>query len=122
MAYYADLEKKANAKYFHTLDLNDIAYNMCYCKECQALQKKYQTPGGSFFDYLFELCETYPDKEFVTLAYQKGLTQKAPVGFKKYPKNLTIIFAPINGYFTGTFDKENTEDRTDLENWLKSRK
>ena len=119
MAYYADLEKKANAKYFHTLDLNDIAYNMCYCKECQALQKKYQTPGGSFFDYLFELCETYPDKEFVTLAYQKSLTQKAPVGFKKYPKNLTIIFAPINGYFTGTFDKENTEDRTDLENWLK---
>ena len=119
MLYYGQAEKKSNAKYFYTLDLNDIAYNMCCCKDCEALQKKYQTPGGSFFDYLFELCNQHPDKEFATLAYQTGLTQIPPVGHKNQPKNLTVIFCPINGHFSGTLDKENIQDRKNLEDWLK---
>ena len=117
--FYGDLEKRNKKKYFHTLDLNDIAYNMCYCKECQALQKKYQTPGGSFFDYLFELCNANPKVEFATLAYQRSLTQTPPVNYPRLPKNLTVIYAPINGIFSGTLDKENIRDRKDLEGWLK---
>ena len=117
--YYKNLEIRNQAKYYHTIDLNDIAYNMCYCKDCQALQKKYQSPGGSFFDYLFELCSKYPDVEFATLAYQRSLTQTPPAGVKNLPKNLTVIFCPINGAFSGTLDKENLRDRQDLEGWLK---
>ena len=117
--YYKTLETKGKSRYYHTIDLNDIAYNMCYCKDCQALQKKYRTPGGSFFDYLFELCAAYPEVEFATLAYQTSLTQRPPVGLGNPPKNLTVIFCPINGLFSGTLDKENLRDRNDLEAWLK---
>ena len=117
--FYKNLEKRHKAKFFYTLDLNDIAYNMCHCKECQVLQKKYQTPGGSFFDYLFKLCNAHPEIEFATLAYQKDLTQIPPVNYQSFPKNLTVIFAPINGVFSGTLDKENLRDRKDLEGWLK---
>ena len=117
--YYKTLEAKGKSRYYHTLDLNDIAYNMCYCKDCQSLQKKYRTPGGSFFDYLFELCAAYPEVEFATLAYQTSLTQRPPAGLKNPPKNLTVIFCPINGLFSGTLDKENLRDRDDLEAWLK---
>ena len=117
--FYGNQEKRAGRKSFYTLDLNDIAYNMCYCNACQALQKKYQTPGGSFFDFLLELCRKHPETEFATLAYQRSLTQIPPSGVRNPPGNLTIIFAPINGAFSGTLDKENRVDRKDLENWLK---
>ena len=117
--FFKDLEKRDKARYFHTIDLNDIAYNTCYCKECQALQKKYQSPGGSFFDFIFELCRQYPDVEFSTMGYQRTLTQIPPAGVQNPPKNLTVIFCPINGSFAGTLDKENLSDRKNLEDWVK---
>ena len=99
------------------IDLNDIAYNMCYCKECQALQKKYKTPGGAFFEFLYEFCRKYPDISFVTLAYQCTLTQIAPKGLGKAPENLTVIFCPINGSFAGTLPGVNKKDLDSLKEW-----
>ena len=102
-----------------TVDLNDNAQNMCRCQNCQSMQKRYKTPGAPFFDFLFRMCRHYPEIQFQTLAYQRSLTQIPPVGMDNPPRNLTVIFCPINGSFSGTLDKENRRDLEDLKNWRK---
>ena len=111
------LEQK-HGKAYLTLDLNDIAYRICCCPDCMKMEQKYQSRGGAFFDMLIEFCRKYPKIEFATLAYQRGLTQTPPV-VKDFPQNLTIIFCPINGLYSGTMDKENKNDMNDMLGWLK---
>ena len=106
-----------NGKAYLMLDLNDIAYNICRCPECKALQEKYKSPGAPFFVCLFNLCRKYPGTEFLTLAYQRSLTQIPPQGLSGKIKNLTVIFAPINGDYAGTLQKQNKKDYNDLKNW-----
>jgi hypothetical protein len=116
MEFHRRDEKKRGRAYL-MFDLNDIAYNICCCPDCQALQKKYKSPGAPFFTCLFEFCKKYPETEFLTLAYQRSLTQTAPVGMTGKIKNLTVIFAPINGDYAGTLKQQNKRDYDDLKNW-----
>ena len=116
-----EMHRRNEQKYgkaYLTLDLNDIAYRICCCPECIKLEEKYEARGGAFFDMLLDICRKYPEIEFATLAYQRGLTQTPPK-VKDFPKNLTIIFCPINGIYSGTMDKENKRDLDDLNGWLK---
>ncbi len=112
-------QTEKNGKSYLTIDLNDIAYNMCRCENCAALQKKYNTPGAPFFDFMAEICNAHPEIEFVTLAYQRSLTQHPPVGYPNFPKNLTIIFCPINGLYSDTFEHGNQADLADMQAWTK---
>lgn len=113
------VQTKQHGKAYLTIDLNDTAYNMCCCEKCAALQEKYKTPGAPFFDFLAEICNAHPEIEFVTLAYQRSLTQHPPVNYPNFPKNLTIIFCPINGLFSDTFEHGNADDLADMRGWTK---
>lgn len=116
-----EMHRRQTAKYgksYLTLDLNDIAYRICCCKDCLKLEEKYQCRGGAFFDLLLEFCKKHKEIEFVTLAYQRSLTQTPPVT-EEFPENLTVIFCPINGIYSGTMDRENKRDMDDLQGWLK---
>lgn len=117
LIFHKKLEEKTGRKQCLGIDLNDIAYNICCCKECTALQKKYHSPGGPFFDFLFEFCEKHPQIQFGTLAYQRSLTQTPPSNVKIFPENLTVIFCPINGFFSDTMDAKNQKDLDDLKGW-----
>ncbi len=116
---YYKFQTEKNGKSYLTIDLNDTAYNMCRCDNCMALQKKYKTPGAPFFDFLAEICNSHPEIEFVTLAYQRSLTQHPPVDYPNFPKNLTIIFCPINGLYSDTFKHGNQDDLADMAAWVK---
>lgn len=83
------------------LSAHDDVGAFCHCQECQKLEKKYQSPGGPFYDYLFELCrlvkEKHPDTMLHTLAYRLSQTQKPPVMPEgmTFPDNLTVQFANV---------------------------
>ncbi len=76
--------------------------DFCFCPDCQALKQKYETPGGPFFDYLFELCAVvnvkHPGTRIRTLAYRLTQTQKPPVmpTGQTFPDNLIMLFANIH--------------------------
>lgn len=116
---YYNAQTKKNGKSYLTIDLNDTAYNMCCCENCAALQQKYKTPGAPFYDFMAELCNAHPEIDFVTLAYQQSLTQHPPVDYPNFPKNLTIIFCPINGLYSDTFEHGNQNDLADMQLWAK---
>jgi hypothetical protein len=83
------------------IDAFDRPGRFCHCDGCIALEKRYQTPGGPLFDYLFELCNAlkleHPETRVKTLSYRRSQTQippRLPEG-EKLPENLVITFAPI---------------------------
>ena len=86
-----------------TLDQNDSSTgSFCYCQECQALGKKYQSPGGPLYDYLFDVCavlqKEYPSVMLKILAYRRAQTQKPPVlpeGRSSFPENLIVVFCNV---------------------------
>ena len=101
-----------------SVGLNDVMQNMCYCKGCQDLQKKYRTPGGPLFDYMLELCPKYPDETFIISAYQRSQTQKPPYGIKRMPENLIITYCPIGGdYIDHLLGANNRPEMLDFYNW-----
>ena len=102
------------------IGLNDVMQNICYCKECQALQKKYRSPGGPLYDYLLEMCPKYPDQTFTLSAYQRSQTQKPPYGINRLPENLYIQYCPIGGdYIDHLMGKNNSQEMNDLYAWCR---
>ncbi len=98
----------------------------CYCEDCKALEKKYQSPGGPIYDYLFELCgiltNRHPGVRIKTLAYRRAQTQKPPVllAGKMLPDNLVIDFAPIEDNYFADWTHSDTkiqETYADLLEW-----
>ena len=57
---------------------NDKHGGFCFCPNCQALVKKYRTPGGAYFDFLVEMgnhfARKYPKLSFRFFAYQEDMT------------------------------------------------
>ena len=121
---YDDL-KKLPINAGRTLLLNvgsyDKAYNLCFCKNCQAVQKKYKSAGAPLILYLIGLAKKYPEIQFFTDAYQRSLTQIPPVLNEKLPKNLIINLAPINAHFSHSWTATslNRLTRDDIVNWSK---
>ena len=109
-----------------TVDAADNADAFCYCPDCKALEKKYQSPGGPIYDYLIELCglmqKQHPGKFVKTLAYRRSQTQKPPTlpAGGKLPGNLIIAFAPIEDCFFADWhhpDASVQETYRDLQEW-----
>ena len=124
LRYYNEqknLPQFAGKKLLVRLGLNDKAINMCFCKPCQAMQKKYQTPGATYLLYMKELAEAHPDILFELSAYQRALTENPPVMQGKFPPNLVICLAPINANFSHDWDSTelNRHALKNLRNWSK---
>jgi hypothetical protein len=110
------------------LGMMDVGGRLCHSPESQALEEKYQTPGGPFVDYLIELCTALKAKHpkvFVkTLAYRRAQMQKPPTLPKgeRLPENLIIEFAPIeDNYFADWTHSDPAIQETyeDLKTWGK---
>ena len=98
----------------------------CTCAGCNALEGKYQSPGGPIYDYLIELCSLlnakHPRVRIKTLAYRRSQTQKPPVlpTGKRLPGNLVIDFAPIEDCYFADWthpDPRIQETYADLKAW-----
>lgn len=109
-----------------TLDGADNPDAFCYCPECKALERKYQSPGGPIYDYLIELCglmqKQHPGKFVKTLAYRRSQTQKPPAlpAGHKLPENLIVAFAPIEDCFFADWNHADAgvqETYRDLQAW-----
>ena len=85
---------------------NDRSGGFCFCPKCRALEKKYRTPGGAYFDFLVEMGEhfekKYPKLTFRFFAYQESMTGIPPKGLK-FPDNMSVILAPLQQDFSKSF-------------------
>ena len=81
------------------LAFNDRSGGFCECKNCKALEEKYQSPGGPYYDYLIELgnkfLEKYPRLVVRMIAYQPSMTGIPPKPGTKFPANISVIVAPL---------------------------
>ncbi len=107
-----------------SLSAHDSPGRFCHCKPCLAMEKKYGSIGGPYYDYLLELSgilkKEYPANSISFLVYRKNQTQKPPTNLKKLPDNLIPIFAPIDDDFGKSWAHKNNADTSkDLENWGK---
>ncbi len=107
-----------------SLSAHDSPGRFCHCKPCLAMEKKYGSIGGPYYDYLLELSKIlkkqYPANSISFLVYRKNQTQKPPTNLKKLPDNLIPIFAPIDDDFGKSWAHKNNEETCkDLETWGK---
>ena len=81
------------------LSFNDRSGGFCECPNCKALEKKYQSPGGPYYDYLIELgskfLEKYPRLVIRMMSYQPSMTGIPPKPGTKFSSNLSVIVAPL---------------------------
>ena len=102
---------------------NDRAKGFCFCENCQALEKKYQTPGGAYFDFLVEMGhhfeKKYPKLMFRFFSYQEDMTGIPPKGIK-FPDNMSVILAPLQQDFSKSFThKYNVRFLNQMREWGK---
>ena len=102
---------------------NDRSGGFCFCKNCQALAKKYRTPGGAYFDFLVEMGKhfekKYPKLTFRFFAYQEDMTGIPPTGIK-FPDNMSVILAPLQQDFSKSFThKYNVRFLNQMRDWGK---
>ena len=102
---------------------NDRSGGFCFCKKCQALVKKYQTPGGAYFDFLVEMGrhfeKKYPKLMFRFFSYQEDMTGIPPKGIK-FPDNMSVILAPLQQDFSKSFThKYNVRFLNQMREWGK---
>ncbi len=114
--FYEAEKKRTGIEGVIQISANDIATRLCYCKNCVALEKKYGTKGGPLYDFTIEIARKYPHIPFRTTAYQRSLTQTPPNIKLNWPKNLQLIFAPINGDYARSWES-NKFDRTDYKDF-----
>ena len=102
---------------------NDRAKGFCFCENCQALEKKYRTPGGAYFDFLVEMGrhfeKKYPKLMFRFFSYQEDMTGIPPKGIK-FPDNMSVILAPLQQDFSKSFThKYNVRFLNQMRDWGK---
>ena len=115
---------RKGGKGFFDCSAQDVPGELCYCTNCLALSKKYQSKGAPLFDYLHELAPIvkakYPEATIHFLVYRKEQTQRPPVGMPSWPDNLAAVFAPIDNDFAQDYAHPNNLDTLeDLRNWCK---
>ena len=93
--------EKYNVDEYAILDLsfNDRSGGFCECPGCKALEEKYQSPGGPYYDYLIELgnkfIAKYPKLVIRMIAYQPSMTGVPPKEGFRFPANISVIVAPL---------------------------
>ena len=100
---------------------NDRSGGFCYCPKCQALVKKYRSPGGAYFDFLVEMGKhfekKYPKLTFRFFAYQEDMTGIPPKGLT-FPDNMSVILAPLQQDFSKSFThKYNVRFLNQMREW-----
>lgn len=116
--------KKQGGSGFLDLSQRDMAGPLCWCAECRALEKKFDSPGGPFFDYLLEeapkIKAACPDIIIHFLAYHRDTTQKPPKSSVPFPDNVAVVFAPLDDDFSKPIDHpNNVESLQNLRDWCK---
>ena len=104
---------KNNADVVVNISHDDIDCKFCYCKNCIALEKKYNAPGGPLYDYLIHSASPYFAKKYPNLiirflAYGRLTTEipPSPESLKKgkLPANLMPHLAFLTADFNKSFD------------------
>jgi len=116
--------KKQGGSGFLDLSQRDMAGPLCWCAECQALEKKFDSPGGPFFDYLLEeapkIKAACPEIIIHFLAYHRDTTQRPPRSSVPFPDNVAVVFAPLDDDFSKPIDHpNNVESLQNLRDWCK---
>ena len=109
---------------FFSLLHDDHGGKFCYCKNCEALEKKYDHPAGAFYDFLFDMChrfdKKYPGLTFICSAYRSEQTLKPPPHLKELPRNMQFGYSPLGCDFSKPLTHPiNANWATPLENWAK---
>ena len=120
-----ELRKEFTRRFLESVELmgTDGVYSICamdwpgtfcHCPECRKLEEKYQCHAGPMLDYLIELsgivAKKYPNLYLSTLAYRKNQSEQPPVMNGKLPKNIIVVFAPIDDDFSKTLAPKNNAD------------
>ena len=119
-----EVQFQHTGKGVYSLSAMDWPGKFCFCKDCKALEAKYQCTGAPLYDFLLEAAEMakkkYPGVYLSTLAYRKGQSEFPPVMGGKFPDNIIIIFAPVNDDVTKTFAHKNNQGTYEnLKKWTK---
>ncbi|MCR5381678.1 MAG: DUF4838 domain-containing protein [Lentisphaeria bacterium] len=116
--------EKYNLDEYAILDIsfNDRSGGFCECPECKALEDKYQSPGGPYYDYLIELgnnfINKYPKLVIRMIAYQPSMTGVPPKEGIKFPANISVIVAPLIQDFSKPLSNPyNTSFRKEFAEW-----
>ena len=104
------------------LTFNDRSGGFCECPGCKALEKKYRSPGGPYYDYLIELGNAflakYPRLVIRMMSYQPSMTGTPPVAGTKFPSNISVIIAPLVQDFSKPLSHPyNVKFREEFEAW-----
>ncbi len=104
------------------LSFNDRSGGFCECPNCKALEQKYKSPGGAYYDYLIELGNAflpkYPNLFIRMIAYQTDMTGIPPEEGFKFPKNISVIVAPLCQDFSKPLTHSyNRSFREEFEAW-----
>ena len=118
--FYEHIRSTPNANVF-SVTAHDMPGPFCYCPECEALVKKYQTNGAPVFLFVKELAESvkkdFPNVLIHTFAYRKAQTEFPPEGLT-FPDNVVVNFCPIDDDLSKPFDSEtNAETYRNLQKW-----
>ena len=84
------------------LSPSDTGGPYCQCRECRALEKKYASPGGAYFDWINEIASelrrSHPALTILVSAYKQEMSEIPPAGLK-LPDNVMVNYAPLyNNY------------------------
>ena len=106
------------------LTFNDRSGGFCECPGCKALERKYRSPGGAYYDYLIELgnafLKKYPRLVIRMMAYQPSMTGIPPKPGTIFPANISVIVAPLCQDFSKPLSHPyNRAFRTEFEAWGK---
>ena len=101
---------------------DDNAGKFCYCRECEALEKKYAHKAGAYFDFLLDMSRRFEKKHpkllLCFLAYHDTL--EPPECFKKLPANLLPSYAPLGCDFSKPLTHPvNAEQLRNFERWAR---
>ena len=102
---------------------SDTGGPFCQCRECRALEKKYASPGGAYFDWINEIAselkQEYPELVIRVFAYKKEMSEIPPAGLK-LPDNVMVSYAPLyNDYAKPLEDKPNASFYKTITGWAK---
>lgn len=88
----------------------------CQCEDCEAINKREESPAGSVIEFVNRIARKFPDKQISTLAYQ--YTRKAPEKIKP-DDNVLITLCSIECDRSAPINEKCTDFASDLEDWGK---
>ena len=116
--------EKYNTSDYAIIDLsfNDRSGGFCECPNCKALEDKYKSPGGPYYDYLIELggkfIGKYPRLVIRMIAYETDMTGIPPKADTRFPANISVIVAPLCQDFSKPLSHPyNASYKKEFEDW-----